>query len=90
MERFEELENAMCKELESIEKKISGGEMSETDLKRVDLLAHALKSMATYRSMDNPDEYCGRSNGGYDMYGREEMEPRYEGYYPPRRQKRRW
>lgn len=50
--KFELLEKKMCKELGILEDKYaSGAEMSETDLKRIDLLVHSLKSLATYRAM---------------------------------------
>ena len=67
MEKLEVLEKTMCKELETIEQKLKGGaELTETDLKRADMLAHALKSLATYTAMKEAEEY------GYsdDMSGR--------------------
>lgn len=67
MDKFEALEKSMCKELEAIEQKLKGGtEMSETDLKRVDMLAHALKSLATYKAMMEASEW----NDEGDMSGR--------------------
>ena len=58
MEKFEALEKKMCQELEAIEQKLkSGAEMSETDLKRADLLAHTMKSLATYKAMKDAEEY---------------------------------
>lgn len=58
MDKFETLEKKMCMELESIEQKLQGGgEMTETDLKRVDMLAHALKSLATYKATKDPEEW---------------------------------
>lgn len=58
MDKFEALEKEMCKELETIEQKMkSGTEMSETDLKRVDMLTHAMKSLATYKAMKESEEY---------------------------------
>lgn len=58
MDKFEALEKEMCKELEAIEQKMkSGTEMSETDLKRVDMLTHAMKSLATYKAMKEAEEY---------------------------------
>lgn len=74
------LEDKMCKELELIEEKYKGGaEMSEVDLKRVDMLAHALKSLATYKAMKEADEY------GYEdgMSGRRGRNP-YNGQYMSR------
>ena len=58
MQKYEMIEKAMCKEMEDIEHKLQGNaEMSETDLKRVDLLAHAMKSLATYKAMKEAEEY---------------------------------
>lgn len=58
MEKYEALEKKMCMELEAIEQKLQGGtEMTETDLKRVDMLAHAMKSLATYKAMKDAEEY---------------------------------
>ena len=82
MDKFEALEKQMCKELEAIENKLQGGtEMSETDLKRIDMLAHAMKSLATYTAMKDAEEagygmserrgrgmdgrYVSRNNGTY-------------------------
>lgn len=73
MDKFEMLEKKMCMELEAIEQKLQGGaEMSETDLKRADMLAHAMKSLATYKAMKEADEYEGEMSGrrGRAMNGR--------------------
>ena len=57
MDKFEALEKKMCMELKAIEQKIaSGAEMTETDLKRADMLAHAMKSLATYTAMKEAEE----------------------------------
>ena len=90
MDKFESLEKAMCNELEAIEKKLNGGEMTETDLKRIDLLAHAMKSLATYKAMKDPEEYNSRHGREERYMGRDD---RYSGRYddyPPRYQERRW
>ena len=74
-ERFENLEKAMCKELEKLDKRYTADvEMSAQDAERADMLWHALKSAETYYAMkdaeneDMEDEYsgAGRSyrNGG--------------------------
>ena len=58
MNKFDNLEQTMCHELETIEQKLKTGvEMSETDLKRVDMLAHAMKSLATYKAMKEAEEW---------------------------------
>ena len=54
---YKHLENKMCKELEALEEKYrTGAEMSEGDLRRIDLLVHSLKSMATYKAMKEAEE----------------------------------
>ena len=64
---FENLEKCMQKELEVFEQKMkSGTEMSTADLEKIDKLAHALKSLATYTAMKEAEEEY--SEGG--MSGR--------------------
>lgn len=87
------LEQKMCKEIETIEEKYRGGaEMSDVDLKRLDLLYHTLKSKATYDAMAEAKEmemrggmsHMDRSyDDGYS--GRRSMDngPGYSGHYPP-------
>ena len=54
---FENLEKCMQKELEVFEQKMkSGTEMSTADLEKIDKLAHALKSLATYTAMKEAEE----------------------------------
>ena len=68
MEHFENLEKAMCKELEKLDKKYGGetGEMSPQDLETADKIYHALKSAATYHAMrdayDDEGEYSGEGS----------------------------
>ena len=57
MDNFTTLEQKMCMELESIEQKLQAAEMTETDLKRADMLLHAMKSLATYKAMKEAEEY---------------------------------
>lgn len=96
--RYEHLEEAMCKELEKLDKKYAtAGEMSEADAERADTLYHALKCAATYHAMkdaeeDEESEYSeeGRPYGGRS-YARS-RNPRtgrymsnrigYSGHYP--------
>ena len=95
MKRYENLEGAMCAELEKLDKKYGGNpeEMSVQDAEKADLLYHALKSAATYHAMKDAEgwedkEASGRSyRGGRDSMGRytsREMHPGYEysGHYP--------
>ena len=64
MDKFETLEKSMCKELEAIEQKLKGGaEMSMQDLDKADKLAHAMKSLATYKAMKEAEEYEGDMSG---------------------------
>lgn len=53
MGRFENLDKALCKELEKLDKKYAGdvAEMSEQDAHKADMLYHALKSGETYYAM---------------------------------------
>lgn len=58
MNKFEALEKSMCRELEAIEQKLKGGaEMSVQDLEKADKLAHAMKSLATYKAMKEAEGY---------------------------------
>lgn len=69
MDKFTTLEKKMCMELEAIEQKLQGGaEMSEMDLKRADMLAHAMKSLATYKAMKDAEEEYEEFGG--EMSGR--------------------
>ena len=71
MEKFEALEKAMCKELETIEQKLKGvSEMSVQDLDKIDKLAHAMKSLATYKAMKEAEEYDEGEEGFSGRRGR--------------------
>ena len=97
MKHYENLEQAMCRELEKLDKKY-GGEttgMDHSDLELADTLYHALKSAATYHAMKDAEwDGDGRSYargrdrmGRYvsrdmgDMSGHYPMYPRYAGGY---------
>ena len=98
MKRYENLEDAMCKELEMLDKKYAGthGEMSAQDVEKVDILYHALKSAATYYAMKESEDWDedGRSGRGYSgrdrsyRRGRDSMgrytsrDMEYSGHYP--------
>lgn len=61
---FENIENAMCDELERIDQKYrEGQEISSGDLQKADLIFHALKSAATYSAMKEGGE--GHSERSY-------------------------
>lgn len=78
MERFEDLDKALCKELEKLNKKYAAevGEMSEQDAHKADMLYHALKSAETYYAMK--DEYG--DDGEYSEAGGRRAQ-RYRGSY---------
>ena len=64
--RYMMLENKLCKELEMLEEKYrTGAEMSEGDLRRIDLLVHSMKSLATYTAMKQSE--MGQYNNSYGM-----------------------
>lgn len=69
--RYMILENKLCKELEILEEKYrTGAEMSEGDLRRIDLLVHSMKSLATYTAMkqhemEQYNSSYGMNNGSY-------------------------
>ena len=97
MKHYENLEEAMCKELEKLDKKYASdpGEMSVQDAEKADLLYHALKSAATYHAMKDAEGWedkdaSGRSyRRGRDAMGRyasrdmgHEYHDGYSGHYP--------
>lgn len=68
---YQHLENKLCKELSALEEKYrTGAEMSEGDLRRIDLLIHSLKSLATYKAMREAEEqpYMNNSYGMNSSY----------------------
>ena len=79
MKRYENLEEAMCKELDKLNSKYASeaGEMSVQDAEKADLLYHALKSAATYHAMKDAEEWdedgsegrMSRGGRGYDRGG---------------------
>lgn len=77
MKRYENLEEAMCRELDKLNNKYTSnpGEMTTQDAEKADLLYHALKSAATYHAMKDAEgweekEASGRS---YARRGRDSM-----------------
>lgn len=97
MKRYENLEEAMCRELEMLNKKYGNGEtkeMSPQDVERADILYHALKSAATYHAMKDADEWEEEESGARgrsyarkrDRMGRYisgNYMDGYSGHYPP-------
>ena len=73
MKRYEDLDKAMCKELEKLDKKYRGdvAEMSQQDADRADTLFHALKCAETYYAMvgagedDEDEEHSRKSYARY-------------------------
>lgn len=56
-DHYTNLEKAMCKELEHLDKKYTAEvEMTPQDAERADMLYHALKSAATYHAMKDAEE----------------------------------
>ena len=73
MKRFANLEKAMCRELERLDKKYGGdvNEMSAQDVDRADTLFHAMKSAETYYAMveaEEDDETGEKTRHSYARY----------------------
>lgn len=83
MKRYDDLDKALCRELEKLNKKYGeGGEMSQQDLDRADTLYHAMKSAETYYAMVDAD-------GGEDESGENRSYRGGRGYsYAPYRSPR--
>lgn len=74
---FENIENALCEELEKMDEKYrSGVEISSGDLQKADMIFHALKSAETYKAMKDGGMDEGRSERSYAR-GRSPMNGRY-------------
>ncbi|MBP5442280.1 MAG: hypothetical protein J6Y60_03485 [Treponema sp.] len=73
MERFENIDKRMKKELSKLDKKYENdsSEMSSQDLELADCLFHALKSAETYYAMQESGEggYSGEYGGSGRSYG---------------------
>ena len=78
MKHYDNLEEALCRELEKLDKKYGGedADMTVQDVERADVLYHALKSAATYHAMKDAEGWeekdaSGRSyRRGRDSMGR--------------------
>lgn len=75
MNHYENLEHAMCRELEKLDKKYGSDvpEMSVQDVEKADILYHALKSAATYHAMKDADEWDREGSGRSYRRGRDSM-----------------
>ena len=95
MKRYEDLDKALCKELEKLNKKYMGDvpEMSAQDVERADTLYHALKSAETFYAMvdaegEEDEGSSGRGRGySYARYrspstGRYVSRDGWSGRYP--------
>jgi len=95
MKRYENLEEAMCRELDKLNNKYTSnpGEMTTQDAEKADLLYHALKSAATYHAMKDAEwedkdasgrSYARRGRDGMGRYTSRDMGPDYgySGHYP--------
>lgn len=69
---YENLEEAMCKELEMLDKKYGAesAEMTVQDVEKADKLYHALKSAATYHAMKDAEEWDEEEEGDASGEGR--------------------
>ena len=66
--RYMMLEKSLCRELEMLEEKYRNGqEMSEGDIRRVDLLSHAMKSLATYTAMKQAENSYDNSSYNHPL-----------------------
>ena len=75
--KYELLESKICKELDLLEEKYrTGAEMSEGDLRRLDLLAHSIKSLATYSAMKEAEE-----NRSYPVRQQRQVNNNYDSSY---------
>lgn len=74
--KYENLEEAMCRELETLDKKYAGeAELSAQDVEKIDKLYHALKSAATYHAMKEEEGWEEKDASGRSSYrrGRDSM-----------------
>ena len=69
--RYENLEEAMRKELDKLNKKLGAesAEMSMQDLDKADKIYHALKSAETYYAMREQSMMGGMNSGRNNSYG---------------------
>jgi hypothetical protein len=70
---FEGICEALHREMDHLDEKLAnGGQMSSQDLEHIDKMAHALKSLETYKAMKGNSEY-----GSSYARGRSRMTGRY-------------
>ena len=74
---FEGICEALHREMDQLDEKFAGGaQMSGQELEHIDKMAHALKSLETYKAMKGNSEYGGDYEGSYAR-GRSRMTGRY-------------
>lgn len=62
MEKYEIIKQKLCNEIDTIGRKLeNGGDINDNELTRLDKLAHAMKSLATVKAMEDAEEYNGMS-----------------------------
>lgn len=91
VKRYQNLEHALCKELEKLDRKYAGdAEMTEQDAERARILYHALKSAERYHEMLERKEYDHEDMS--EARGRSNRDGRYigRGYYPEDGYSGRW
>jgi hypothetical protein len=71
---FDGICEALHREMDQLDEKFAGGaQMSGQELEHIDKMAHALKSLETYKAMKGNSEY----DGGSYARGRSRMTGRY-------------
>lgn len=81
---YENLETKLRKELAVLDEKFKGNaEMTEGDLKKADMISHALKSIATYCAMKESYQPSHNSYNSYNSYENSYNHP-YNRSYPER------
>jgi hypothetical protein len=74
---FEGICEALHREMDQLDEKFAGGaQMSGQELEHIDKMAHALKSLETYKAMKGNSEYGGSYEGSYAR-GRSRTTGRY-------------
>lgn len=71
MMHYENLESKLCKELMALDEKYkTATELSEADLRKIDMITHAMKCLATYIAMAEAKEMNQYNNNSYARMGR--------------------
>ena len=71
---YENIRKALCKELEQMDKDMeNNSKMSDGDLRRYDMIMHALKSQATWEAMEGQSGAMSYDGGNSYRRGRDSM-----------------